>query len=74
LRLGCEYETAKEKIRVSYAYKKCDGAGWNVPTDTVLRIIVSSRENSGKSFDELNLDRNKFAPQLMMCLWNVDKC
>jgi hypothetical protein len=59
--LGCEYETAKEKIRVSYAYNKCSGAGWSVPTDTVLRITVSSLENSGKSFDQLNLDRNKFS-------------
>lgn len=57
---GCEYETAKEKIRVSYAHKKCDVAGWKVPADTVLSLTVSSKENSGKSFDELNLNRNKF--------------
>ena len=58
--LGCEYETAKEKIRVLYADKKCDEDGWNVPTDTVLRITISSLTNDSKSPADLNLDRNKF--------------
>ena len=57
---ACDYETSKEQIRIWYASKNCGASGWNVSTDTILSITVSSEENRGKSFAELKLDRNKF--------------
>jgi hypothetical protein len=55
----CYYRTTKEAISVTYSEGKCK-EGWEVPTDTVLSIDVSSELDSGKSFKELKLDKSKF--------------
>lgn len=55
-----EFKTERETVAVVYAADRCK-EGWDVPKDTVLGIRVSPNELSGKSFDELKLDKSKLS-------------
>jgi len=51
------YKIENEEADIGYSGDRCDN-GWNVPRDTVIRILVSL---SGKRrLSEFNLDMNKF--------------
>ncbi len=53
------YKTEKFYVSVNYSERQCD-SGWDIPKDTLISLRVSASDNSGKSFDELKLDRTKF--------------
>lgn len=59
-RFGCEYKAGKDFISVRFANGLCD-EGWNVSKDTIISFSVYLDAESGKSLDELKLDRSKFS-------------
>ena len=56
----CIYEAPDVVIHVEYATDRCKGvlAGWNVPTDTVLRLTV--RSTAQQHFSELKVEIAKY--------------
>jgi len=54
-----EYKLGAEYVTVNYSEKRCD-SGWDVAHDTVLDFKVSSMSNSGKTFEEMGLDKEKY--------------
>lgn len=55
----CKYQTDKEEVVISYATSPCQGdlTGWNVPSNTVLRILVKPKAKL--KFSELKINEEK---------------
>lgn len=56
----CEYQTKTEEIIIFYSTIPCKGIleGWNVPPNTVLRLVITPKKK--KNLSELNLDGQDF--------------